>query len=342
VKPRHAYARTISPMHLHSQQLMCVRTRTPPLYTRTSTRTRTCAPLHHAASDSDSSDSDDDDGDAAGGGSERRVGAALDATASAADDRYQLPVGHEVTLQGHSRAVSCLAVEHTGSRLIAGSLDYTLRMFDFNSMKSDLRSFREFTPSDGHPVLAVSWSPSGDAFLCVTGSAQPRVYDRDGRLLGECVRGDMYIRDVKNTKGHITSCTAGMWHPVERHTAMTCSEDGTVRCAVERRCAALSCAELCSFDSCLSVLPVMLASPNTILHPIQHKHVLIPAPHPCCFVAVTTTLLQCVGYRVTQAKDGCQAHNAICCSCWRKCVCIQQEWQAPCCGPCGRLIAGTA
>lgn len=279
---------------------MCVHA-PPPLYTRTSTRTRTCAPLHHAASDSDSSDSDDDDGDAAGGGSERRVGAALDATASAADDRYQLPVGHEVTLQGHSRAVSCLAVEHTGSRLIAGSLDYTLRMFDFNSMKSDLRSFREFTPSDGHPVLAVSWSPSGDAFLCVTGSAQPRVYDRDGRLLGECVRGDMYIRDVKNTKGHITSCTAGMWHPVERHTAMTCSEDGTVRCAVERRCAALSCAELCSFDSCLSVLPVMLASPNTILHPIQHKHVLIPAP---------PSLLLCGCHHNIAAVCGIQSHSS--------------------------------
>jgi hypothetical protein len=37
---------------------------------------------------------------------------------------------------------------------------------------------RELTPSDGHPVVALSWSPSGDAFLAVMSSAQPRVYDR--------------------------------------------------------------------------------------------------------------------------------------------------------------------
>jgi WD40 repeat protein len=86
--------------------------------------------------------------------------------------------------------------------------------------------------------LAVSWSPSGEAFLCVTGSAQPRFYDRDGKLLGECVRGDMYIRDMKNTKGHITGCSGGCWHPIDRYTAVTSSEDGTVRCV------ALSCLQL--------------------------------------------------------------------------------------------------
>jgi len=37
---------------------------------------------------------------------------------------------------------------------------------------------RDFTPSDGHPVLSLSWSPTGDAFLVVMSSAQPRIYDR--------------------------------------------------------------------------------------------------------------------------------------------------------------------
>lgn len=99
-------------------------------------------------------------------------------------------------------------------------------------------------------MLAVSWSPSGDAFLCVTGSAQPRVYDRDGKLRGECVRGDMYIRDMKNTKGHITGCTGGVWHPTDRFTAATCSEDGTVRCERlarrERHLHGVTCVCCCS------------------------------------------------------------------------------------------------
>lgn len=168
-------------------------------------------PPRPAAGSDDDSDDDEDEED------------------QAEEDPYQLPIGHEVALQGHERAVSCLDIEHSGNRLISGSLDYTLRIFDFNGMKADLRSFREITPSDGHPVLALSWSPSGDAFLCVTGSAQPRFYDRDGKLLGETVRGDMYIRDMRNTKGHITGCTGGCWHPIDRYTAATSSEDGTVR-----------------------------------------------------------------------------------------------------------------
>ena len=42
---------------------------------------------------------------------------------------------------------------------------------------------------------------SGDQFLVVDGYPQPKVFDRDGRELGEFDKGDMYIRDLKNTKG---------------------------------------------------------------------------------------------------------------------------------------------
>jgi WD40 repeat protein len=40
----------------------------------------------------------------------------------------------------------------------------------------------------------------------------------------------MYIRDMRNTKGHVSGLTCGVWHPTDRFTAMTASEDGTVRC----------------------------------------------------------------------------------------------------------------
>jgi hypothetical protein len=45
-------------------------------------------------------------------------------------------------LQGQGRAVTCLDVDASGSRVVAGSLDYTIRMFDFGGMKNDLKSFR--------------------------------------------------------------------------------------------------------------------------------------------------------------------------------------------------------
>ena len=61
--------------------------------------------------------------------------------------------------------ICSLDVDHSGSRLLAGSWDYSLRMFDFNGMKSDMRSFRSIEPSDGHPVHAVSLSPTGQPLL---------------------------------------------------------------------------------------------------------------------------------------------------------------------------------
>ena len=149
------------------------------------------------------------------------------------DDR--LPITDEARFEGHKKVVSALALEHTGSRLLTGSHDYTVRMYDFNGMKRDLKPFREITPSDGYPVHALSWSPSGDRFLVVTGGTQPKIYDRDGRSVGEFDKGDMYIRDLKNTKGHCSPCTGGAWHPLDHDVCVTSSQDGSMRTwSVER------------------------------------------------------------------------------------------------------------
>ncbi|PPS00970.1 hypothetical protein GOBAR_AA19702 [Gossypium barbadense] len=125
--------------------------------------------------------------------------------------------------------VSALAIDHSGSRVLSGSFDYTVRMFDFQGMNSRLQSFRQLEPFEGHQVRNLSWSPTSDRFLCVTGSAQAKIYDRDGLTLGEFVKGDMYIRDLKNTKGHISGLTCGEWHPKTKETILTSSEDGSLR-----------------------------------------------------------------------------------------------------------------
>lgn len=142
---------------------------------------------------------------------------------------WNLPISSEAILDPHAKAVVALDLDHSGARLITGSTDYTLKIFDFNGMKSDCKPFKYIEPSEGYPVVALSWSPSGDAFLAVTASSKPKVYDREGREMGEMPRGDMYIRDMKNTKGHVSACTGGRWHPVDKNSGMTCSEDGTIR-----------------------------------------------------------------------------------------------------------------
>jgi WD40 repeat protein len=57
-------------------------------------------------------------------------------------DPYQLPITHEAALAGTDRAVLTLDVEHSGNRVVTGSMDNIVRMYDFNGMKSDLRPFR--------------------------------------------------------------------------------------------------------------------------------------------------------------------------------------------------------
>ncbi|XP_054822424.1 uncharacterized protein LOC129320814 [Prosopis cineraria] len=144
-------------------------------------------------------------------------------------NRFRIPLSNEIVLKGHTKVVSALAVDHSGSRVLSGSYDYTVRMYDFQGMNSRLQSFRQLEPFEGHQVRNLSWSPSADRFLCVTGSAQAKIYDRDGLTLGEFVKGDMYIRDLKNTKGHISGLTWGEWHPKAKETILTSSEDGSLR-----------------------------------------------------------------------------------------------------------------
>jgi WD40 repeat protein len=43
------------------------------------------------------------------------------------------------------------------------------------------------------------------------------------------MRGDMYIRDMGKTKGHIAALTDGKWHPSAKNLFATACRDGTVR-----------------------------------------------------------------------------------------------------------------
>jgi WD repeat-containing protein 70 len=81
----------------------------------------------------------------------------------------------QVLLQGHFKVVSALDVDRSGARVVTGGMDYNVCIYDFNGMKSDCRPFRELMPHDGHPVNALSYSPSGEHFICVTGEPRSKV-----------------------------------------------------------------------------------------------------------------------------------------------------------------------
>jgi hypothetical protein len=141
----------------------------------------------------------------------------------------KVPISHQVELTGHAKAVVCLSLEPAGGRVVTGSLDYSVKLFDFGGMDSRHLSFRSVEVQDGYPVTALAHAPGGDRFIVGTGSAQPKVYDREGKEVMKFVKGDMYIRDLTNTKGHTMEVTGVQWHPTEKNIVLTCSLDGSLR-----------------------------------------------------------------------------------------------------------------
>ncbi|RDW84663.1 hypothetical protein BP6252_02253 [Coleophoma cylindrospora] len=172
-----------------------------------------------ASKDDDSDDDDSDDSD------------------QSEDDEF--PTSHELLLKTHDRAVTTVALDPSGGRLVSGSIDCTLKLHDFASMTpTTLRAFKSVDPSaskdssnsETHPINHVEFNPlSGGTFLCVTAHPQAKIMNRDGEVVAEFVKGDMYLRDMNNTSGHISEVTTGTWSPTDRNICVTAGTDSTLR-----------------------------------------------------------------------------------------------------------------
>lgn len=155
------------------------------------------------------------------------------------DDEDEFPVSHELVLKTHERAVATTSLDPSGSRLVSGSNDCTVKLHDFAAMTpTTLRAFKSVDPSAGkasdntetHPINHVEFSPhSGSQFLCISEHPQAKILSRDGEVLAEFVKGDMYIRDMNNTKGHVSAITTGTWSPTDPNVIVTAGTDSTLR-----------------------------------------------------------------------------------------------------------------
>lgn len=108
------------------------------------------------------------------------------------------------------------------------------------------------------------FSKTGDLVIVCTGSAMPKVLDRDGFDVAECLKGDQYFNDLSKTYGHVSIVTDAVWHPNKKNLFITASADSTVRVwntdttqlnntlkVRARRCAFAHCGSLRTFDTFL-------------------------------------------------------------------------------------------
>ena len=155
------------------------------------------------------------------------------------NDEDEFPVSHELVIKTHEKPVTTLTVDPSGSRFITGSTDCTIKFHDFASMTPNtLHAFKSVDPtatkasanSETHPVHHVEFNPnSPSSVLVISATPQAKIFSRDGEELKEFVKGDMYLRDMHNTKGHISAITTGTWHPTNRDLCVTAGTDSTLR-----------------------------------------------------------------------------------------------------------------
>ncbi|GFH43966.1 hypothetical protein CTEN210_00440 [Chaetoceros tenuissimus] len=144
--------------------------------------------------------------------------------------KLKIPVTSNITLPAQSNSLpTSIALDHSGSRLYIGSSDTTLRCYDFNGMDLSARPFKIVTVQEGHSIVQISTSNTGDRMIVGTTSAQPMILDRDGNEIMEFNKGDMYVQDMSHTDGHVAPITGVSWHPLDRDIVATSSLDGSVR-----------------------------------------------------------------------------------------------------------------
>lgn len=155
------------------------------------------------------------------------------------EDDDEFPVSHEVVFKTHERPVTTITLDPSGMRMVTGSTDCTLKMHDLSSLTpTTIRAFKTVDPfqtkpsaaAESHSIHQVLFSPlSGSQFLVITANPQARLFTRDGDMEAEYQKGDMYLRDKLNTKGHTSEVTSAAWHPTDREKFVTAGTDSTVR-----------------------------------------------------------------------------------------------------------------
>lgn len=163
---------------------------------------------------------------------------------SSGSDSFTSSDGADVPLQGNA-SVSSLEFEPSGTRLLAGHRDGTLRFYDFNGMQPKKNSSGETTyapfrivdsdndPLDStgrHIISSIGPSATGGSWIIGTTSAQPRVLDREGvATLFHFIKGDTYVTDMNNTKGHTAPVTGVAFNPLIRDVCYSTGLDGSIR-----------------------------------------------------------------------------------------------------------------
>ena len=110
------------------------------------------------------------------------------------DDSPLFPITHELVLKDHTKVVSALTLDPSGARVLSGSHDYDCKLWDFGGMSASAKPFKTWEPAGSYYVHDLKYSNVGDQFLCISGTSQAKLYDRDGEEKCVHIYAPVYFR----------------------------------------------------------------------------------------------------------------------------------------------------
>jgi len=79
------------------------------------------------------------------------------------DDLPPFPTTHEIILKDHTKVVSALALDPSGARVLSGSHDYDVKLWDFGGMDARCKPFKSWEPAGTYYVGYYLFSPIGQS-----------------------------------------------------------------------------------------------------------------------------------------------------------------------------------
>ncbi|CRG97351.1 WD-repeat protein, putative [Plasmodium gallinaceum] len=133
----------------------------------------------------------------------------------------------EEVLNIHKKNICGIKLIKNGNTLIISGNDNIVRIYDFKNMNKYEKNYTNFISlSEG----SITQSLDGkNNFILIGNGNKCYVYNKNGQLIKNTIRGDMYIKDANNTKGHTRQINCCKFHPFDENIFISGSLDSTLR-----------------------------------------------------------------------------------------------------------------
>ena len=145
-------------------------------------------------------------------------------------DNFNIPIKNSIELT-HTKGkdVTSVDVDKNGLLMISSSGDGSIKFWDYLALDRSKKSTKTISVCEDYSISNVEFNSTGGFILCCTSDSQAKIYRRDGNFEVQCFKGDLYMSDINQTKGHTLPICDGHFHPREKHLFITSSRDSTIR-----------------------------------------------------------------------------------------------------------------